>query len=384
MDSIEEIIDLCGGGEKQMRSISRRSFNSAIIGVFVSEMVWRTEKLKGKNMENNSKNSSLAIDEGMFVKINGVDQWITIRGQDLGNPILLWLHGGPGIAMSSQEPIFAEWEKYFTLVHWDQPGGGATYAKNMDTGEGPLTPERFTRDGIAVAECIRKHLHAEKMVLMGMSWGTQLGLMMVKKRPDLFSAYVGTAQVVSGSRGCKLGYELALEAARKRDDKAAIEELERVGPPPYKTVEDFFIRQKYTNPPGLPPSPAEKSALEEIAKILSVSPPADARYIAKGLPDYDGMKVFIETQKAMFKEGWKFEARDLGSLYTIPIFVFQGENDLNAPAVLAREFINEIQAPIKKYVEIPGAGHMTIAFHAELLRLLRTYVRPLVTHTSSN
>ena len=87
----------------------------------------------------------------------------------------------------------------------------------------------------------------------------------------------------------------------------------------------------------------------------------------------------MATQKAVFSESWKFESRDLGLQYKVPVFVFQGENDLNAPAKLAREFIEEIQAPVKRYVEIPGAGHMTIAFHAELLRLLNTYVRPLVT-----
>jgi pimeloyl-ACP methyl ester carboxylesterase len=267
-------------------------------------------------------------------------------------------------------------------VHWDQPGGGATYAKNMESGPGALTFERFTRDGIAVTEFVRTYLHVSKLVLMGISWGTELGLMMLKQRPDLFSAYVGTAQVVSGSRGSKIGYELALKAARERNESAAIADLERVGPPPYKTLEDYFIRQKYTNPPGLPPSLAEKAAIEETSKLLSSPPAKDAQYIARDLPTSDGLKVFMETQRAIFEESSRFEARDLGLRYTVPIFVFQGPNDLNAPATLAREFMEEIQAPVKKYVEIPGAGHMTIAFHAELLGLLNEYVRPLVARTA--
>lgn len=361
-----------------MRSISRRRINTAIVAVLAFAMAVWAQKPEGTGMGNETDDAPRAIDEGMFVKINGVEQWITIRGRDLHNPVLLWLHGGPGIAMSGQAPLFSDWEKLFTIVHWDQPGGGATYAKNMDAGTGPLTLERFTQDGIAVAEFVRKHLHVEKLVLMGISWGTELGLMMIQQRPDLFSAYVGTAQVVSGLRGGRLGYELALKAARKRNDSTAIEELERVGPPPYKSVDDFFVRQEYTNPPGLPPSPAEKAATAEVAKLLSAPPGADARYVARGLPDYDAVKVFLATQEAVFSESWKFEARDLGLQYKVPIFVFQGENDLNAPAELAREFIDEIQAPAKKYVEIPGAGHMTIAFHAELLKLLNTYVRPLV------
>src|ERR1700759_3826634 len=84
-----------------------------------------------------------AIDEGLFVDINGQPQWITVRGRDRRNPVLLLLHGGPGIAMSTRAPLFADWERDFTLVQWDQPGGGATFARNGPDGTGPLTIPRF-------------------------------------------------------------------------------------------------------------------------------------------------------------------------------------------------------------------------------------------------
>ncbi|MFZ1989109.1 MAG: alpha/beta fold hydrolase, partial [Alphaproteobacteria bacterium] len=237
-----------------------------------------------------------SIDEGLFVPINGEEQWITIRGHDLKNPVLLFLHGGPGFPTSGQAPLFFDWEKDFTIVQWDQPGGGATYAKNMAKGEGPLTRTRYTKDGIAVAEFVRDHLHTDKMVLMGISWGTELGLRMIHERPELFSAYVGTAQVVDSPRGNKLGYELALKAARERGDKTAIAELEKAGPPPYKKFEDFLVRQKYVFPPGLPASPEEKAATAKFAKILSAPPPPDAHYIAKDVPQYDYVKQFLAVQ----------------------------------------------------------------------------------------
>jgi pimeloyl-ACP methyl ester carboxylesterase len=141
------------------------------------------------------------IEEGYFATINGIEQWITIRGRDPRNPILLFLHGGPGAAQSGTAPLFAPWEESFTIVQWDQPMSGATYAKNIGKDVGPLTVERYTRDGIVVVEHVLKRLGARKLVLMGASWGSELGLIIADRRPDLIAAYVGTAQAVSGTRG---------------------------------------------------------------------------------------------------------------------------------------------------------------------------------------
>ena len=83
--------------------------------------------------------------------INGLDQWITLRGQDRRNPVILFLHGGPGLASSGSAPVFASWERDFTIVQWDQPGSGATFAKNIATDKGPYTQARYLADAIAVA-----------------------------------------------------------------------------------------------------------------------------------------------------------------------------------------------------------------------------------------
>lgn len=323
--------------------------------------------------------AALAIDEGMFVDINGVPQWITIRGRNLKNPVLLWLHGGPGLHMSYLAPVFAEWETDFTIVQWDQPGGGATLLKNKDLPSGPMTVERYTRDGIGVAEFVRTHLKVETMVLMGVSWGTLLGVEMVQRRPDLFSAYVGTAQAV-GAEGNALGYELALKAARERGDGAAVTALEKVGPPPYRTLEELFVRQQYTNPPGQPASPAEAAATAAMNKLMSVPSPAGAHYNAPlpVRPDFNFMADFMATQRAVFAETWRWEARHLGLTFKVPVFIFQGENDFNTPTATAREYFDEIKAPTKVFAIIPASSHFTIPFHDELLRLLRLHVRPLV------
>lgn len=321
--------------------------------------------------------AAMAIDEGMFVDINGSPQWITVRGQDRRNPVLLWLHGGPGVPMSGQAPLFAAWEKDYTIVQWDQPGGGATYAKNGPSGTGELSIARYTRDAVTVAEWARQHLRSRKVIVIGTSWGTLLGLELASKRPDLVAGYVGVGQFVSGSKGALLGYNEALRAARERNDQTAIEELEKAGPPPFTKFEDFLVRQKYVNPPFQKPSPAEAAAMAEAGKLLQGPPQPGAKYVATGLPEYDGVQTFLSTQRSMFAPTAQFEAESLGLSFKVPMFFFQGADDLNTPTALVRDYFARIKAPTKRMEIVPDAGHLVVMFHDRLLAFLNREVRPV-------
>jgi pimeloyl-ACP methyl ester carboxylesterase len=242
-----------------------------------------------------------------------------------------------------------------------------------------MTIERFRSDGLAVTQYALDRLHTRKLVLMGNSWGTLLGVEMVKARPELFSAYVGSSQAV-GDAGNKLGYQLALKAARERNDAVAIAALEKVGPPPYEKFEDLFVRQQYSNPPAVPASAAEQAAQASFYGALAVPPPADAHYLASKDPvsPEKFWNDFVAAQKATYKQTWTWEARSLGMKFAIPMFVYQGALDLNTPAQTAREWFDDIKAPKKGFELIAGSSHNTIMFQKELLRLINRDVRPLV------
>lgn len=327
-----------------------------------------------------AESEARSIDEGTFIDVNGIQQWITIRGQDLNNPVLLILHGGPGIGLSNIAPHFSEWERHYTLVQWDQPRSGATALKNFDQPSGPLTVKRFSDDAITVAEHVRRRLGKPKMIVLGNSWGSVIGLHLAKARPDLVSAYVGTSQPVGGDDG-RVGYDLALAAARARNDAKAVAALEQVGPPPYARFDQFLVRQQYTNPPGLPASPAEEAAGAAMFKWFIAPPPANARYVAP-IPMPAGFNPetnFISTVQEMFEIYQDFDARKVGLSFAVPVFIFQGEMDINTPVSLARDYLNDIEAPAKAFATIPGAGHNTLAFAPEVLALLNEHVRPVVT-----
>ena len=140
------------------------------------------------------------IDDARYVEVGGIQQWITIRGEDRNNPVLLFLHGGPGAATNPWGYAgFRLWLKHFTVVQWDQRGAGRTFGKNRDAPTQDITIARMTQDGVELADLLRKQLRKDKIILVGHSWGSTLGVHMVKARPDLFYAFVGTGQVADAA-----------------------------------------------------------------------------------------------------------------------------------------------------------------------------------------
>ena len=175
-----------------------------------------------------------AVREQGYVPINGIGQWITVTGAACGNPVILFLHGGPGNALSPYaDAIYAGWERHYTLVQWDQRGAGMTYAKQRPTDDVPLTLEQMRDDGIAVARYLRQRLGKDKVILMGSSWGSILGVHMAKARPDLFHAYVGTAQVVNARDNEAGMYRQVLALAQAAGDSATVDKLAALGAPPW-------------------------------------------------------------------------------------------------------------------------------------------------------
>ena len=146
------------------------------------------------------------INEERFIKINGIEQWVTIKG-DRSKPVVLFLHGGPGSPITPYaDGVYGNWEKDFVLVQWDQRGTGRTYGRNAPeelTPEflksNPLTIGQMTADGVELAKYLIQYLGKEKMILFGTSWGSVLGVKMATAQPDLFYAYIGHSQIVDPS-----------------------------------------------------------------------------------------------------------------------------------------------------------------------------------------
>jgi len=317
-----------------------------------------------------ARRAAARIDRGEFAAINGLDNWLTFRGDDRGNPALLVL-GGPGVGLSAWAPLFASWERHFTVVQWDQPGGGATQAKNGDLGLSTLTLERLVRDAVAVAELVRARLAKRRVVALGFSGGSLLSLAVASRRPDLLSACVGTGQFVDWPRQDAASYALVLARARAARDAAAVAELERIGPPPYPDTATDAIKSRHAG--AL--TPAEAAGLAALLAALA-QPPPNATYLAHGLPLGDPRALSLAAYDELRADIVSFDARRLGRSFRVPMFFFQGEHDAYSVTDPVRDYVAEIDAPRKLLALVPSAGHSTIFTSDALLGLLVAHVWP--------
>src|SRR4030042_3998239 len=166
------------------------------------------------------------IEEG-FVSIGGIEQWSVIQGQDINNPVILFLHGGPAEAQSPFLKEFIPWTKSFTIINWDQRGSGRTFGKNGLSTPG-MNVERMSQDAIEIAEYACKRLKKSKVILVGHSWGAILGLHVIKRRPDLFYAFVGTGFPVSWEQSLLDREQWTRRKAAEEKDEETIKILNEV------------------------------------------------------------------------------------------------------------------------------------------------------------
>ena len=159
------------------------------------------------------------IEQTRAVRIGGIDQWISVRGTDRRNPVLLFLHGGPGyVAMPTSWYFQRGWEEYFTVVQWDQRGAGKTYAANDPAQIAPtMTRARMLAEAEEMVAFLRKEFGKDRIFVLGHSWGSSLGIQLAQRHPDWLHAYVGIGQVTDAMESERRGWQYTMEAARKAE-----------------------------------------------------------------------------------------------------------------------------------------------------------------------
>jgi pimeloyl-ACP methyl ester carboxylesterase len=308
------------------------------------------------------------VAEQGFVPVGGIDQWISINGADRSNPVLLILHGGPGMTNAPYAPAMAAWQAHFTLVDWDQRGAGRTFGRNRDAGHGEMTLDRLAKDGIEVAEHVRRRLGKKKLAIFAMSAGSVTGLKMISERPDLFAAYVGSGQFIDAAEGDEIGYRLTLERARRTQNAEAVAALEAIGPPPWSDSRKRSSAKGWAGRTTPATDPASRMNVPSMLRSLPDYTEEDIRNAGAG---------FNFSEPALFPQLSRTSVWSLGRRYQVPVFVFQGKDDLNTPTELVSRWIGSIDAPAKKLMIVENASHGAFFTHAnELGRFLSETVKP--------
>jgi pimeloyl-ACP methyl ester carboxylesterase len=301
-----------------------------------------------------------AIDESMYVRVGGIDQWISIHGNDRSNPVLLWLNGGPGASTVPDICLYRSWEDKFTIVMWDQRGEGKTFEKSGESVTAGMTIDQMASDGIAVAQYLSHHLHQDKIILLGHSWGSILGIHMIVRQPSVFAAYVGTGQVINLRRQFEAGYP-SLRARALGNDQAD-RALSAIGPPPWKEDDSYHVVNVWAD--ALDPASKVSSEVCAAEKLLP-NPP----YIQAGAKF---------SNRMLFNAIGKEDMSTFATQFAVPVIFIQGSDDLLTTTSVVKAYFERIVAPQKRFIELPATGHLAIfrdpdAFLAQLV----TQVRPL-------
>lgn len=314
------------------------------------------------------------VDEEAFVEIGGIKQWVTIRGGDRANPVLLIVGGtqidGPGAILSPYVRTFQPWEKDFTVVQWDPRGAGKTFVANGGTIGPDLTIDRLVQDGLELTDYLRGRLGKTKIVLLGVNFGSTLGVKMVMAKPERFSAYVAAGQIVRPrAERERYGYERLLRLATAASDQASLADLKTSGPDPFREPRD----------------PARIAAFQKVYVKYRAPVPLNAMQEALSAPHWTMADLAAAQAAAMQNEkelgrawGERFDYASLGPRLAVPVFVIQGAEDTNAPPPMAKAWLDGLTAPKTFFVTIPGGGNHALETHtAAYLDLLNAHVRPI-------
>jgi pimeloyl-ACP methyl ester carboxylesterase len=313
------------------------------------------------------------IHELKTVEIGGIQQWISVRGNDAANPILLFIHGGPGspmmpVSWSFQRP----WEDFFTVVQWDQRGAGKTFASAGRKPDESMTIDRMQADAEEMIEYLRRTYHQDKIVVMAHSWGSILGIRIAQHHPEWLYAYVGVGQVVNARRNETVSYRETLARAQAAADTAAIRELKSIAPYPGTDanipLQKVFVERKW---------------VVALGGMMYARSDADETQLRAMSPDYsDDDVAAVEDGEMSSVQILLPQSVDVNfdnvTRFKCPVFFFAGRDDEATPASIVHEYFGRIQAPEKKLFVVDRAAHYVVnEAPGIVLTALVRYVRPL-------
>ena len=322
--------------------------------------------------------SSGGIDSLESVRIGGIDQWIHIRGENANNPVLLFIHGGPGIGFIALARTFQRpWEKHFTVVQWDQRGAGKTYARNdRELQRRTMTVSRMQQDALEVVNYLRARFKRDTIIVIGASWGSVLGVWLAHEHPDVITAYVGVAQFVNAKQNEQMAYDDALAVARSQHRVDAIRDLESIRPYPPPTVDLRKGSIAQTWQARLLGPPADRPQFIDVPRLLGTLLSA---------PEYSLGDVYGFTRAQMFSletmiaEVRQMDVTALGTDFRVPVFFFQGRHDPYVRPALVEKYAATITAPKHDLVWFEDAGHFPFFEDQQLFTdRLVDHVLPLV------
>lgn len=297
-----------------------------------------------------------AIDTKEIVPINGSNLHIRIRSENADNPVVLFLHGGPGVCdrhwVLKYQSGLAD---VCTMVCWDQRGSGKSYTAQQ--AKQTMTIDQVVEDARLLVEYLCKKFNQEKLILVGHSWGSFLGTLLMARHPEHIAAYIGMGQLADGPDNERISYEFVYNEAQKRGDKKAIADLERIGAPQnglYASLDDLVVQRDYMTKFGGGDYKESSSIWTSVIIPILLSP----EYTLLDMPKY-AKGTFYNLRQLWSDVATSSFRRDITKV-AVPVYITQGRHDQNTPSELARDWFNALEAPHKEWFWFEESGHSPI------------------------
>ena len=303
------------------------------------------------------------------VTLGGLSQAIRIRGDDRANPVLLFVHGGPGLPEMPVAHLNAELERDFTIVQWDQRGAGKSYRRGISRES--MRVEQFVQDTLELTAHLQRTLRKPRIYLVGFSWGTLVATLAAEREPQRFVAYIGMSQIVDIPEAELLLYREAIAAARARDLPNAMRELREAGPPPWTTARKKSAVARWWQ--RLRPTVSHKITAARYAGLAFTSPaytPLDLVRLTAGA------KFSSDALRAEIRAA---DLRKLVPQLNVPTYFLMGRHDTVVSSEMLVRYFGELDAPRgKKIIWFDDADH---APHLEMPERYRAAMRDIRAET---
>jgi pimeloyl-ACP methyl ester carboxylesterase len=295
-----------------------------------------------------------SISEKVYIDINGLEQGMFIKSKDTQNPVLLYLHGGmPDYFLTEKYPTGLE--DYFTVVWWEQRGSGISYSPAIP--RETMTLEQMISDTVELTNYLRQRFGQEKIYLMGHSGGTFIGIEAAARRPELYYAYIGVAQMSYQLESEKLAYDYMLQKFKENGNTRMVGKLEAAP-----------VTMAGGTPDGY------RALRDPAMHSLGIGTMHDMKSVITGivLPSFQSgdytLTEKVRTWRAKAVSGvaslWdEMVVTDLRKEVTelaIPVYFFSGIHDYTVNYSLAKDYFEKIQAPVKGFYTFENSAHSPI------------------------
>jgi proline iminopeptidase len=302
-----------------------------------------------QHVENNSSTiDSTSVNEKTFTELGGDKQYVEMTGVSSKNPVLLFLHGGPGWPQTPHLRYFnADLTKSITLVAWEQAGCGKSYMNNPNPKN--LSIDQLISDAHELTLILKNKFHQNKIYLAGFSWGSVIGLQLIKKYPNDYAAYFGISQVIDLNKSIELSRNWIKEQAKQKKDTKMLKlvaQLEKQDTTLCKnTLDCFFKKYEFLTEYGGAIYTKEAEAQIKIA---------ETKY--DDYKNYDWLKGFMFSCDRLGNALFETNLTSITSV-DVPVYFFVGRHDWSLPTIVTEDFFKKLTAPKKEIVWFENSGH---------------------------